>query len=276
MPQFKLVCTGTVKRAIATDKINVNFGAIESNAEPQTGSLLLTRADGGPIHPTIASTLDPAIHANIKELVAGEKYQFDVTVDPPFPYGNFRRAIGINTGVKEAPNMAIQVVARVIPRLSAIPAAMMLRKGRGQAVNSQVVLKWTGGKRGKILSTECTIPGATVEFKETEKEQRIILTMPASERPPNGSQHILVKTDDAGSPELIIPVRIYGQRIVNKRAARTRITRKPHPGNPNRLRGRNARLTTGAKGVSLKSARRKVPAKGAKAKSVTKQPEKKP
>ncbi len=259
-----------------TDAANLNFGVFEANAEPRTGTMVLTRGDGDPIHPEIQSKLEPQMHATIKEIVKGEKYELHVEVNPPFPHGQYRRAIGIATGVKEAPNMAIQVTGRVLPRLASVPAAIMLRKGRGQKVNSQVVLKWSGGKRGKILSTECTIPNSTVELKETEKEQRITLTVPAGQRPPSGAQHILVKTADPDSPELQIPVRIYGQRIVNKRAAKTRISRKAHPGNPARLHGRNAKVPAETKAQKLRGGKIEAHGGNARRKAVKPQPTKKP
>jgi hypothetical protein len=100
----------------------VNFGPVDRSAGSLQRTVTLRRGDGGPITPKVTRTDAKDIAASIKEIKPGELYELEVTLAPPFPNGGLKSAVRLSTGVSEAPDTFIRVLAQIPEHVKVQPA----------------------------------------------------------------------------------------------------------------------------------------------------------
>jgi hypothetical protein len=202
----------------------VNFAQIKRDTPEQKQTVTITRGDGGPLKLHVSSIGNPQIKTDLREIEAGEKYELDVTISPPWPNGMLQGPIVLDTGVEQVPLETIHVFASVAPRLVAMPPRFMLQAAPASELSMTARLTWDGTP-GKILDVTTTDPATKVELVGEKDQQDIVLHVPAGYNPANKNGNISVRTDDPVVPLLQIPVTVILQPMAT-------------PGQPTTLPGR--------------------------------------
>lgn len=186
----------------------INFGAIARDAPPQTKSVTITRGDGDPLKLELVPVKDKTLSATLREIEPGEKYELDVSVQPPWPNDRIRGSVDVKTGLPQAPRQTIRVYGQVDPRLQAKPSRFTLPQDNTSDTDIKVDLLWSGAEApGKILSAAPTDNALHARVEENEGKQSIVLTVPADyERKRGVALVVKVTTDDPVAPELRVPI----------------------------------------------------------------------
>ncbi|MHC5110274.1 MAG: hypothetical protein ACYTHJ_10395 [Planctomycetota bacterium] len=214
----------------------ITVGMLSPNDETKHLQAKIYRGNGGPIAPELDFVPTDQVDVKITEVVAGQEYDLDITLSPPWKVGTFRHSIGLRTGVKEAPRRGFMVMGSVLPRIMPAPKYLWLPANIKAGTRAVTTLRWNHGDPGEVLETSCTIPGATITMEPDKSGQKLTLHVPPSKDPFSGGHKLLVKTDDPDVPELEIPINV---RRRGKSASR------------NETIGRNS-SKTGVRGRQLK------------------------
>jgi len=208
----------TIAEARAALKIepqSVAFGHIPRDSQEQSKTVVITRGDGGPISPKIASTSCPSpLKAELREIEPGERYELNVTIGPPWPNGTLRGSLVVETGVSEAPQETIYVYASVPSRLAANPPRLMLRPDPQADTEVSTTLAWEGGPPGKVLEATSSDPRLQVSVEQRGDTQAIVLKVPAGySGRRSGGDSVTITTDDPSVPTFRIPIYLVGTAV---------------------------------------------------------------
>lgn len=219
-----LVCEGSVKVPFEMQPAAISFNQVERDAKAQRKTVRITRGEGGPLAPELAPLTNENVKASLREVEAGEVYELDVELVPPWPNRAIQAYLTLKTGVKEVPEERIRVYARVAPRLSSIPARLTIPRNIESDLDLRARLVWSGGTPGKILEVKASDPKLTAELQEGENgQQAVVVHVPKGYEPPARARHfVTVKTDDEAAPMLRI---------------QTYLARAPQPGKPGQPTG---------------------------------------
>ena len=180
---------------------------------------MLERGDGGPIAPVVELGKLKGLDSQVCEIEKGEKYELVLSLSPPFPSGRIRERLFVDPGLEGAPKQALRVVGTVKPRLAANPKQFLFPAKRAEETSVTLNLAWDE-KPGKILSAECSIPEAKLDFEEKGQNVALRLTMPAGDQRYPGRQRVTIKTDDEEAPMMNVPVDFRNKVAPRARRAR--------------------------------------------------------
>jgi|GEM_PF-5900882 len=195
-----------IKTAIEVSPNMVNFGTIERTAEAQKKTFKITKADGGPITPELLPIKDENVKTTLREIKAGEEYELDVEVVPPWPNKTVQGYVQLKTGVAESPNDRLRYYARISPRLSAAPNRISVPKDLASDLHTRVRLNWSGNKPGKVLDATPSNPKISAKYLEEGGQQYIEVIVPKDYKVPRGNTFVKVTTDDPVVPDLRIQI----------------------------------------------------------------------
>lgn len=223
-PSDTLVCVGNVLVPFKVVPRTANFGRLKRTAEAQTKTVTLTRGDGGPLDPEVQPSRQKNVKTNLREIEPGEKYELDVTIEPPWPNSpRFRDLISIKTGVSEAPQGRVTVYAQIVPRLEAQPRQFSLPSTFPQGLKRTANLIWDDDNPGRIIDATVNDPELSVEVVEQGGRQRLVLSVPEGYRLKPGRRSVTVRTEDADAPTLQVPVRFARSSAGRPSVTRTRM-----------------------------------------------------
>jgi hypothetical protein len=235
-----LVCVGNVLVPFKTVPRTVNFGRLKRSAEAQTKTVTLTRGDGGPLHPKLQPSRNPNVKTDLRELEPGEKYELDVTIQPPWPNSpRLRDVLRLDTGVPQAPQGTVTVYAQIVPRLEVQPKQFSLPGTFPQELQRTANLIWDDGNPSKIIGATVNDPEMSVKVVEEGGRQRLVLSVPEGYQQKTGRRLVTVRTEDADAPTLQVPVTFARSRTGRPAVTRTRMPRGRTP------RGRAAPVRPG-------------------------------
>lgn len=215
-PYATLTCRGRVLVPMHISPVYVNFGKLDRDGERQTQTLTITRGDGGPIAPEVVQDEQAPYETKLREIVPGEKYELDVTVQAPLPVNSLYGALKLKTGVKEMPEDAITVMARTMPRLRAMPPNILVRPEETSAeTHHEIVLVWSGDAPGQVTGVEVTDPRLEAMIEEDEEGRQVVALAVPHGYAPEGVQYLTILTDDSQTPRLRVPVVTVNARQAN-------------------------------------------------------------
>ena len=224
-PSDTLVCVGNVLVPFETAPRTVNFGRLKRSAEAQSKTVILTRGDGGPLHPVLQPSKNPNIKTDLREVEPGEKYALDVTIQPPWPNNpRLRDVIRIDTGIPQASQGTVTVYAQIAPRLEAQPKQFSLPGTFPQELQRTANLIWDDDNPAKIIDATINDPELSVEVVEQGGQQRLVLSVPEGYQQKPGRRWVTVRTQDADAPTLQVPV-----TFARSAAGRPAVTRTGMP-----------------------------------------------
>ena len=210
---------------------SMRFKRIPRSATSQTKTVKLLRGDGGPIKPEIVPIEKAGIAATITEVVAGEEYELQVVLSPPWSSRQTRTNIKVKTGVDQAPDSTLIVVADVERRVKAMPDRLALPPQQDVPVTKTVKLVWAGDNPGKIIQASSSDPKLGVHVDEVDGVQKVIVEVPAGYELPRRHPSITIRTDDKESPTVNVPVRPtrtaanQNKHAADKKQLKTRVAR---------------------------------------------------
>ncbi len=195
--------------ALRVEPKSINLGAVKRGSEGETRTVKILRGDGGPLVPSVVSTGNPLITAELKEVTAGEEYDLVVAVKPPWPNGVLRGNIMLETGVESAARESIVVYANVAPRLKSLPSRFMIQRDPEAEKDCDIVtkLQWSEDKPAKITGATLNDEKMSVTVKEADGQQTLVLHVPAGYTPSRRTGiKVTVTTDDPEVPSMEVPV----------------------------------------------------------------------
>ncbi len=199
----------------------ISFGRVNRNDGPQTKIIKLTRGDGGPIHPKIESTGHENVAAEVREIKAGEEYEVEVTIKPPWPNGYLRGQMKFDTGIEDGSTQEITVYASIPPRLRANPSRILVRRGQEEPQELTARLIWDSAGPAKVTDVSVSDPELKATLEKKDDRQLVKLTVPPNyESDLRRGHKVIVKTDDPQVPEYAIG--IYVTNVARNRANRIR------------------------------------------------------
>lgn len=215
-----VTCEVLVQAALKVTPQVLSFGRLQRDTGSITKTVKLTRGDAGPIAPRVLDAGAPNATAQLREITPGEEYELDVTLSPPWPNGNIRGALTLETGIERSPRETITLAGMLQPRVVAEPRALrVVTRDVEQDVTAE--LQWDGTP-GKILDVSTNLPGGTVDLETApDGKQRVILHVPVGlDAGRRTGYSIRLMTDDRLSPSLQIPLYLIEPRKAGAQPAR--------------------------------------------------------
>lgn len=188
------------------DPTTLSFGKVARQDPPQTKTALISRGDGGPIKPEVSPVKTEGISAQVREIEAGEKYELEVTLTPPFKSDNIRENLNLQTGIPQAPTTTVSVYATLDPLVTADPKQVLVPKQRDAEWTTTVRLTWTDGSVHKVVGVTANDPDLKVEPDHADDHQ-VVVCVPAEWEITAGSRFITIETDDPNAPTVKVPLR---------------------------------------------------------------------
>lgn len=191
----------------------VTFAQVKRDSEEQKQTVTITRGDGGPLSPKIVAPANPQIKTELREIEAGEKYELDVRIVPPWPNGSLQGVVVLETGIEQAPRENIRVTANITPRVQSVPQRYLIQAEPKADMELSARLNWDGSP-AKILDVTTSDPATSVQFTDDNNQQIIVLHVPAGYNPQNKmGNSVTIKTDDKAIPVMQIPIMVVGQTV---------------------------------------------------------------
>lgn len=223
-PNPTLTCEGSVKAPFEMKPSLVNFGTIERDSEAQRKTIKITRGDAGPLALELGPISSENVKATLREIEAGESYELDVELVPPWPKQTIRTSLTLKTGVEQVAEEKITVHARIAQRLRVAPPRFAIPAQLVSDLDLKSRLVWSGGSPGKVVEVTSSNTGLSASVEESGGRQAIVLHVPRDFKcSPHASDYVTVKTDDKDAPSLRIQVHAAGK---------TRAHRTGTPGKP--------------------------------------------
>ena len=220
-----LTCKGSVRSAFGGRPLRAGFGNIPRGSGSITKTIKLARGDGGPIAPEVTPIGQPGLTAAIREIEAGEKYELDITLSPPWPNQRIRTQFNIKTGIPQAPMEQVRVAADVAPRVKTVPANFMIPRRFPSASDFTADVMWDREGPQKVVGAEVNDPKISVRVEEGENKQQLVLHIPAGYQQERKRQlAVTVRTDDEVVSEFTVPIRFERlQRAKEPRPAKSNL-----------------------------------------------------
>jgi hypothetical protein len=215
--------------AAKVEPASANFAQIPRKAPAQTKTVTLTRGDAGPLTPRVLSInsspfkpglrasevsasqaappANPAIKAELREIEAGERYELDVTVSPPWPNSMLQGSVTVQTGIAEAPQEVIPVSVTLAPRLAVQPQLLRIPPQVDSDLDLTAKLIWSDNNPGKVVETTVNDAKLQVQAEDLDGQPVVVLHVPAGYQPSRSAGlFVTVKTDDPEAPTLQIQI----------------------------------------------------------------------
>ena len=186
----------------------LNFGEISRSASAMTRKVELAPGDGGPLKPALRPVNSKGITAELREVEPGQRYEIDVTLNPPFESERVRTNLTLVTGIDRAPTVTIPVYARVKPRIEARPARITIPGNRKADWEQAVRVLWEDEAPHRILEVTTDDPGLTAKVAEENGQQQVTPVVPQGYSSRGGQRALVIKTDDPLQPEVRVPVTV--------------------------------------------------------------------
>ncbi len=205
-PNETLTCRAKVLVPIQVNPASVNFGQISRKDSTKQQKVVITRGDLGSLALKLTPTESPGLVAQLHEIEPGERYELEVTLNPPFPSEPLRANLTLETGIAEVPILPIPVYATLAPWVVAQPPRFTVPMQRTPDWQEIVRLVWDDDTPHKILDVSTDDAELTVRVDEAEDQQRIVLQVPGEYATQARTRNVSIKTDDPQSPEVRVPV----------------------------------------------------------------------
>jgi hypothetical protein len=202
------MCKGQILEPLVLNPRHVNFGQVSRTSSNLTKKIKISRGDGGPLKPKLISGENENFKVQLNELKAGEEYELEVTLATPFEGKVARTKLSLETGVEQAPTLDVPLYAMVRPRVEAVPRRFVVPANRAADWEESARLKWDDGGTHKIVEATVNDPDLKIRVDEEENgNQRVVVMVPTDYKATTTARTVTVKTDDAQTPTLRIPIR---------------------------------------------------------------------
>ena len=122
----KLTCAGKILEPLYMNPKVISFGRISRKDNPPPKTATITRGDGGPLKLKLKTLKTPGFKVELREIEAGEKYELEVQIVPPFDSKRTRVNLEFDTGIPESPTVTLRAYASIPARVTAMPKRFMV------------------------------------------------------------------------------------------------------------------------------------------------------
>lgn len=261
-PKESLSCKGHILEPMVIEPKRIKFLRVAVSAGLQTRKITLTRGDGGPISPVVDPPTDKSLEVQLHEIEPGERYELEVVMNPALVENWVRTDLKINTGVKEAPVVSINVAGSVQPRVAALPRQIIVPATPAGDWSQTVALQWDHKEAHKIVSATSDVTGLRVEVTGSDQDQHVLVRVSEDFHPKPGRHEIRIVTDDTKSPVVKVPVYVSRRPASAARKAAVGPRTMPHgSGSSARNLKAAARAKANAKAKAKEKEKEKRPGK---------------
>ena len=234
-PSVDLTCVGQIRDAAKIEPKSINFGSVSRKSPPQHKKVIITRGDAGPLKLQLKPFSVSGFDVQLREIEPGERYELDVTMTLPLGTNRTRAEVELDTGVAEAPTISVPVFARMIARVTAQPARVVVPPERTSEWIKIIKLVWDDDAPHKIVDVNVDDPKLNVKVEEADGRQHVVLRVPQDYAMSGRMANIFIKTDDAKVPSVKVPVTVRrlgrashakGTNAGDKRGAKTVIAKQ--------------------------------------------------
>ena len=193
----------------------------------------MARGDGGTLKLKMKTLKTPGFKVELRGIEAGEKYELEVQIVPPFDSKRTRVNLEFDTGIPESPTVTLRAYASIPARVTAMPKRFMVPGDRKDVWKASTRLVWDDVVSYKILEASVNDPKLTVRVVEKSGTQRVELEVPKDYDPGSTARAVTIKTDDAQMPTIRVPIlsasrggrMTNAERVKRKAAARAAAAR---------------------------------------------------
>lgn len=216
-PQLKLKLKGQIKQRVSVTPPVANFGKLTDSKQAQERVVQITNNTDTPLELTLEKAADATkFQAELIEKEKGKSYELKVKFDPAGVTGNQMSSFVLSTNIEEQKKITVQASAMIPPRLDVQPPSIMVRENPAPANGAEVktmprMLRFinSGETLVKVLEVSIDDPAlkASIQEKQPGKEYHISVELPADYMPPETGRTLTIKTDDAQTPTIAVPIK---------------------------------------------------------------------
>lgn len=219
-PQETLLCKGHVQVPLNLSPRSINFGQIPSKGGPHKRITKIVRGDGGPLNLKLEMDKTKGIKAKLNEIEPGERYELEVILTPPLKSKKLRTKLKLHTGIAGVPIVSVPIYATIAPRVVSVPRRFTVPSNRPPNWEQTVKLRWDDDKEHKIISATIDDPQLKVRIEEKGGKQLVVLQVPEQGDLRRGARTVIIKTDDAETPTVRVPISFKKAKKADRRSKR--------------------------------------------------------
>ncbi len=188
---------------------------------------MLYRGDGGPLDLKLKPSLSKSVKATLVAVKPGEEYRLTASLVPPYRGKRVRLSIPIETGVPEHPTVDIRVSGTYRALAVTNPVNVLIPQERTKRWEQIVRLVWDDTKPHNILSASIDHDQVSLDLKEDEAGQHVVLGVPVDFNPTAAAHMLKIYTDDPEMKEVKTRVVLNKRPRAKTNARRTPTNRRP-------------------------------------------------
>lgn len=213
-----LNCKGKILEPIKLNPQQVSFGQITREDIGEKKKVDITRGDASTLDLKLPARETPGFTAELRTIEPGERYELEITLLAPLPDKRIFQHLILETGFPQAPTASVRVYATIPPHVVARPSRIRVPMNRDSEWMQSVRLIWNDELPHKVLSASVTDPELSVKVAEEDGAPVVVLSVPKDYAPRPRGPFVTIRTDDAQTPVLRVPV--YAIRPVRPQPAR--------------------------------------------------------
>lgn len=217
-PSRQLTMQATLRHAVQLEPDNhFHWGRIHSEMElTRTARAINQTEEPMKLRLVEGQPASQQFEITIKELEAGKSAEITVTARQPLSHGHHRANFRVATGLSTMPELVVPCSLFQPPPIEIQRALVYVPHTRSGEQEYKIPIRYNDTGRMKILSVEASHPGLETSFREMEGDPgrafEVTVKVPDDWAiPADQPERIVVKTDVASQPELLIPVRMQPQ-----------------------------------------------------------------
>lgn len=224
-PDLRLRLRGQVKRYIELTPTAINFGKLYGD-EPMEKIIKIRSNIDTPIEVGLKTQMKSKnFKAEIVTTDPGKAYELHVRATPPYKPGTIREILLLKTNNENQKRISVNVRANTPKRLDVSPAVLTVRPLRvkqGKPADTKltrvVKLNNYGPKPVKLLEATVNDPAVKVSIQEQMAGKRYVVQIefPAGYKAPPTGKKLTLKTNDAQTPTIEVPIRGVAKRRGSK------------------------------------------------------------
>lgn len=209
-PLLMLSMIGEAVAGVEAKPRRIYWGNLRSDAA-EVRTVDVKFEDSAPGHVTGAGVLSPAFAVEVETNKIGRAYRIRVRSLPPLVLGRFATNLWITTDAPRHPQLCVPMEGRIVGDIYTVPDELWLANDSTQSVARLLMVQSSRRQGFNILKVTLPMTNITAQVRSTlmrgwRVELRNILPDPALD-----GKSMVITTDCATMPELIVPFRIGGQ-----------------------------------------------------------------
>ncbi|MCK4658216.1 MAG: DUF1573 domain-containing protein [Phycisphaerae bacterium] len=217
-PTVRLKLSGVAKQYITVEPHNVSFTKVQPDQVLNKTITIVNNSDEH-LELTVKENKVGPFSAELKEIEPGKHFELAITGNPPYRPRLNRATFYLGTNIAAQKEIKIRCTAMVPPRLELRPESLQFRSAQDKESKRTVRFINNGKTEVKITAVEVNDPRvtATVHEQQPGKDYVIEVIFPAGYLPQGQDAELVINTDDAQTPRMIVPITKFKARKAKPR-----------------------------------------------------------